>query len=101
MFKRYENAALAMYNETCKKRGSFKDLLPIPSNITERRRRDHKDVRSIIKAIYFKPDGSLMDEKPNFAYRNERALYYSMTFEKLTQTQILAGLTQLRSMETG
>ena len=101
LFKRYENSALAMYDDTCKNGGSFKDLLPVPSNITEVRRRDHNKVRRLIEAIYFKADGSLMDEKPNFAYRNERALFYSGTSERLTQTQILAGITKLRSTETG
>mmetsp|Transcript_31931 Transcript_31931/g.70171 ORF Transcript_31931/g.70171 Transcript_31931/m.70171 type:complete len:459 (-) Transcript_31931:985-2361(-) len=97
IFKRYENAALAMYDDARGYCWTFRDLPPIPSNITEKRRTDHERCREAIKAIFFKRDGRLMNKKPKFAYRSEGALWRAGTLERLSPTQILEGIAHLRS----
>jgi len=99
IFRRYENAARKMYEGTCNDGASFEDLLPVPSNITDHRWQEHDKARNIIRAMFFKSDGSLMDEIPKFGYRDEAALYYSGSKECLTPIQVLAGIEKLRSME--
>ena len=100
VFKRYENAAQALYEgASYANGGSVKNLPPILSNVSNQRRREHERARSVVKAIYFKSDGSLMDEKPNFSYRNEVVLYYAGTNESLSPAQVLDGITKLRSTE--
>mmetsp|Transcript_25869 Transcript_25869/g.56756 ORF Transcript_25869/g.56756 Transcript_25869/m.56756 type:complete len:489 (-) Transcript_25869:1364-2830(-) len=102
IFQRYENAALAMYEDRDRDSncGGFKNLLPVPSNVSNSWRHDHRCARAIVKVIFFKSDGSLMDEKPKFSYRDEVALYFAGTYEQLSPTQILTGIVKLRSMET-
>ena len=100
IFKRYERAALAMYDDTRGYCWTFSHLPPIPSNISRTRRTDHENARAVVKAIFFKRDGRLMDEKPSFAYDSDAALCYATDWERLSPTQILAGIAQLRSMGT-
>jgi len=100
IFKRYERAALAMYDDRRGYCWTFGHLPPVPSNITDKRRSDHEKARSVVKAIYFTCDGRLLDEKPLFGYDSDAALYYATDFEPLSPTQVLAGITRLRSLET-
>ena len=84
-----------MYEDKRTNGGSFKDLLPVPSNIYIHYRGTHERARRIIKAIFFNPDGSLMDEMPDFRYRNEVALYFSETYECKSPAQVVAGIRRL------
>jgi len=99
IFKRYERAALAMYDDRRGYCWTFGHLPPVPSNITDKRRTDHEKARSAVKAIYFRSDGRLLDKKPSFSYDSDAALYYATDFELLSPAQVLAGITHLRSLQ--
>mmetsp|Transcript_22588 Transcript_22588/g.49033 ORF Transcript_22588/g.49033 Transcript_22588/m.49033 type:complete len:389 (-) Transcript_22588:136-1302(-) len=124
IFKRYEAPARAMYDDRCNNggivsslsrrirtklsrlsfgpgntRNRFKDLPPVPSNLSDWRRRDHERARRIIKGIFFNPDGSLMDKMPDFGYRNEVALYFAGTCERNSPAEVVAGIRFLESYQ--
>lgn len=103
IFKRYEDAAVALYDGSGgsnegNRGGGGAQLPPVPSNVSGDRKKEHNYARKAITAIYFNPDGSLMDEKPTFAYRNEVALWLSVSYENLNPAQVLDGIIQLQSM---
>mmetsp|Transcript_7135 Transcript_7135/g.15575 ORF Transcript_7135/g.15575 Transcript_7135/m.15575 type:complete len:116 (-) Transcript_7135:149-496(-) len=99
VFQEYEASARELYALRGFNGGSANDLLPLRCNVDARVKNEHEQARSIVKAIFFNPDGSLMEEIPHFAYSDETALYYAGTHAPFSQSEVASGIEALQARE--